>query len=146
MNEGFFGGHLFCSESEHKSHRKRKTFQNSDNNQCYRNYQNPCEGDALLTSCTMKTGQGKTRGGERKNTYRTGSPVPDWTKKRIIREMNRIKPAAPSIFAMSPTYYFSVRTWLITFPPLAHHLFGHLFLLYFFNLFCYLFRDLFYVK
>jgi hypothetical protein len=30
-DKGFFGGHLFCGESERKSHRKREAFRNSNN-------------------------------------------------------------------------------------------------------------------
>jgi len=64
-NEEFFLSHPFRGESERKSHREREALRNSDNDRCYRDDEYACEGDALLISSTMKTGQGMNRGGER---------------------------------------------------------------------------------
>jgi len=48
--------HPFRGESEHKSHRKRETFRNSDNNQCYQDDEYACKGGAFLISSATKTG------------------------------------------------------------------------------------------
>jgi len=106
-NEEIFLSHSFRGESERKSHRKREALWDSDDNQCYRDDGYACKGDALLISSTMKTGQSRNWGGGRKNTDQAGSPVPNWTKKRIMRAVNKIKPAAPPIFAMSSARSFS---------------------------------------
>jgi len=50
----------------------------------------------------MKMGQSRNWGGGRRNTYRVEFPVPNWMKKRIMRVVNKIKPAAQPIFAGIP--------------------------------------------
>jgi hypothetical protein len=55
-DEEFFCGHSLRGESEGESHREREAFRNSDDDQCYRDDQYACKGDALLTWSTMKTG------------------------------------------------------------------------------------------
>jgi hypothetical protein len=107
-DEELFSSHSFCGESGHKSHRKREAFRNSDGGRCYRDGRCECKGNTLLTRSTMKAGQGGRRGNERGNAYQAGSPVPSWTKKRIMRAVNRIKPAAPPIFVTSLAGLFNL--------------------------------------
>ena len=38
--------------------------------------------------------------------YRAGSPVPSWTKKRIMRATNNVRPAAAPILAISSASSF----------------------------------------